>query len=119
MGNNIRTYEVRVEVEKKGSSHFSSHVGKHIQNKIIKMFHVDARTHEQAMQKVEKRGRPISARKVNVEEMGINIENLLLREPYGAKNPYPDAIAMDEMVWRKKNKRAERIGYRGKDREGY
>lgn len=112
-------YEVRVEVAQKGSRHFSSHVSMFIYDKIIKMFHISARTPEQAKLKAEKKGRCLSVRKANAEKMGFNVEGLLLREPFAAHNPYPDAIAMDEQVWRKKSKRATRLESKEKDKVVY
>ena len=119
MGNGIQTFEVKVEVKQRGSRHFSSHVGMYIENKITKMKHIDARTHQQAIIKAEKYGHPISVRKVDIERMNGNMEDLLLLEPYGAKNPYPNAISMDEMIWKKKNKRAGRIENQVKDKRHY
>lgn len=116
---NIHTYEVRVVVKQNGSRHYSSHIGMYIENTVTKMFHKDARTGDQAMQKCEKYGRPIGYHKVDVEKMGFNVENMLLQEPYGADNPYPNAIAMDELIWRKKGKRNERIQNRQMDKSGY
>lgn len=117
MGSNIRTFEVRVEVSKKGSKHFSSHIGKYIENKVTEMFHFDARTSEQAKRMGKKYGRPISVRKVDVDRMRGNIEALLSQlQPI---NPYPDAIAMDEFIWRRKNKRDGRRRNRDKDKNGY
>jgi len=112
----MKTFEVKVEVQQKGSMHFSSHVGMYIENKIVKMFHKDAKTGKKAMQKCEKYGRPLSARKVDTDKMMGG--GLLQIETYMANNPYPNAIAMDEMIW-KKGKRAERIESRGKDKNGY
>lgn len=120
MGNSIQTFEVRVLVKKKGSRHFSSHVGMHIEETMARMFHVDAKTHQQAMQKAEKHGRPLTVRKVDKDRMmGGNIENLLLQEPFGANNPYPNAVAMDEMIWKKKKKRAGRRDNHEKDKNDY
>lgn len=119
MGSNLQTFEVRVKVKKSGSKHFSYHVGMYIENETTKTFHKEARTGEQAMQKCEKYGRPISYQKVDVERIRP-VENLQkLLEPYGANNPYSNAIAMDEMIWRKKANRSERIEDRKKDKESY
>ena len=82
------------------------------------MFHIEANTPSQAGTRAEKYGRPLSVRKVDVEKMGGNIEKLLMPEVYGESNPYPNAIAMDEMIWRKKNKRVKRIESREKKKNG-
>lgn len=110
----VQTFEVRVEVKKQSSRHFSSHVGKYIENSTVKMFHIDARTHGQAMRKASKYGTPRSCRKVDMDRMRVNAEAFLI--PYGANNPYPNAIAMDEMIWKKKGERAERIQNQTKDK---
>lgn len=115
MGNDVQTFEVRVEVRQKGSRHFSSHVGRFIENTMTKMFHIDARTRKQALQKAEKHGRPISARKADVERMSLSVE----RMPLGASNPYPNAIAMDEFIWKRKGKRQERRNNNSRDGNGY
>ena len=102
MKNTLITYEVRVRV-KSGIPHYSSLLGMYIQDEIVKMFHRDARTGEQAMQGCEKHGRPISFRKADIARMQGNPEKLKLDEML--LNPYEDAIAMDEFVWKKRNLR--------------
>ncbi len=118
MGNDIKIFEVKVLVKKKGSRHFSSHIGMYIDETKPQMFHIEAKTPSQAGTRARKYGRPISVRKVDVEKMSGNIENLLLPEAYGASNPYPNAIAMDEMIWKQKNKRAKRIESQERKRDG-
>ncbi len=116
MGSNERTFEVKVNVKRNGSNHYSYHVGAYIENEVTKMYHILARTHYQAMEKAKKYGRPISVRKVDIDNIrpSENLQKLI--EPYGAKNPYPDAIAMDEFIWKKKADRSERIENRRKDK---
>lgn len=117
MSNNIHTFEVKVEVKESGSRHFSPHVGMYIENKVTKMFHFDTRTPKQAERRGEKHGRVISVQKVDVDRMRGNMDSLMLR--LKATNPYPDAVAMDEMIWRRKDKRAERLENREKDKNGH
>ena len=119
MRNNQQTFEVRVLVKKTGSKHFSQHIGKYLYETMTRMFHIEARTANQAGARAEKYGRPLSVRKVDVERMSGNIEKLLLPEVYGANNPYSNAIAMDELIWKKKSKRAGRRENNGKDKGGY
>ncbi len=119
MRNNLQTFEVRVLVKKNGSMHFSSHVGMFIKETMTRMYHIEAKTPSQAGARAEKYGRPLSVRKVDIERMSGNIENLLLPEVYGANNPYQNAIAMDELIWKKKSKRAGRRENNGKDKGGY
>lgn len=116
MSNHAQTYEVKVEVKRQGSEHFSSHVGMYIEDKTTKMFHFDTRTSEQATRKGEKHGRVISVRKANVERLRGDAGSIMAKLQLA--NPYPDAIAMDEMIWCRKNKRDERIQNREKYRNG-
>lgn len=115
MGNNGQTFEVDVEVPIKGSRHFSPHVGMYIENKRTKLYHIDARTHKQAKQKAKKYGRPVGCRKVDIDKIGGNIEDCLLKP----SNPYPNAVAMDEFIWKKKDKRAERLNNNARHKNGY
>lgn len=115
----MQTFEVRVLVKKKGTRHFSSHVGKWLEFTITKMFHIEAKTPAQAGARAQKYGRPISVRKVDVDRMRGNMEKLLLPDVYGANNPYPNAIAMDEMIWKKKRKRIGRRENNEKAKENY
>lgn len=107
MRNTLTTYEVKVKV-KRGIPYYSSLLGMYIQDEIVKMFHRDARTGEQAMRGCEKHGRPISVRKADIERMQGNPERLKLDEML--LNPYEDAIAMDEFVWKKRNLRRANLG---------
>jgi len=115
----LQTFEVLVEVPIKGSRHFSYRVGHHIESTTHhKMFHFDVRTPDQAIRRAEKHGRPVSCRKVNVDKIEFNVDNLFEQIRYGATNPYPNAIAMDEMIWKKKGKRQDRINNKEKDGNG-
>jgi len=84
--------------------------------KRLKTVHVEASRKKQAEVKGRKHGRVISVRKVDFTKIFGNIENLDLKQPplieYVENSPYTTAIAMDEMVWQKRNKR---IRNRGKD----
>jgi hypothetical protein len=73
-------------------------------NKFRKMYHIYARNHSHAWKKAQKYGTPKSCYKVDVISGLANIENIKLdQEPMvGRLNPYPNAIAMDEMIWKKK-----------------
>ncbi|MCJ7655161.1 MAG: hypothetical protein MUO97_07700 [Dehalococcoidia bacterium] len=119
----LTMYEVRVEVEKQGSQRHreisffrNMRVEKkllyiNVGDKVVKMFHQDARTPEQASKKCEKYGRVISVRKADVGKMNGNLANLRLEQLPILTN----AIAMDEMIWRRRN---NRIKYRGRDKIG-
>jgi hypothetical protein len=113
MGASLPTFEVRVKV-KSGSKRYQSFLGTYVQDEMTRMFHKEARSGEQAMQKCEKYGRPVSARKVDRENIQGHIENLKLDQPQ--ENPYENAIAMDEMIWRKRNIRRDNLH---KDKPNY
>lgn len=104
-------FEVRVEVKNPGSERYEVVPylkGMFVTDKIIKMFHIPARTHKQAAKKGKKYGRIISVRKAQIDKMLGNPENINLQEPlgvYSQGNPYKDALAMDEMIWKKQNKK--------------
>jgi hypothetical protein len=118
MSSNVTTFEVRVRVDSgkpeykpiKYSSKVKGYYGKveWACEQVVKMFHIPARTHEQA-KKIARRkyGEPISCHKLDVMSHLSNIENLKLDQPvlYGAGSPYKNAIAMDEKIWEKRNKR--------------
>jgi hypothetical protein len=72
------------------------------------MFHIEARTRQQAIEKAKKhKGRILSCRKVDVSPALTSIEHIPLDNfnIYDAVNPFKNAVAMDEMVWKKRNKR--------------
>jgi len=117
MSSLLTTYEVKVKV-KTGLKRYQSFLGMFVQDEIVKMFHQDAKSPRQAMQKCEKYGVPISVHKADITAMFGNPEKLsLLEEPYSSGNPYETAIAMDEMIWQKKENRANRLQNRKKDKK--
>lgn len=128
------TFEVRVVVAANGSLHYSSHIREWIKETSVALFHVCARTAEQACEKAEKYGRPIGARKIERDKIFGDIEALKLNQAplvdvyakgspykgsavyangdpyknadvYAEGNPYNSALAMDEMIWQKRNER--------------
>lgn len=124
VGNNVTTFEVKVEVEKKGSERCQpisycggertrKRVWVRVADKIVKVFHIDANGPKQAEKKARKHGKVVTVRKVKVSDIVGNIEALTLDQPV---NPYENAIAMDEMIW--KRKRGKRIKSKGKDKQG-
>jgi hypothetical protein len=75
-----------------------------------RMFHIPAKSHDQALERGKKYGRPLSARKFHREIVKGDIEHMKLdQKPYGADNVFKNAMAMDELIWLKKAKRSERI----------
>lgn len=115
----VTMFEVRVEVPK-GKKRYGYHPirrgsrivkGAMIQETIIKMLHIERRTHEQAKKEGEKHGKVISVQKLQVERIVGNPENMRLDQAsvYDMGNPYPNAVSMDEMVWRKRNIRRKNM----------
>jgi hypothetical protein len=85
--------------------------------KTVKMFHIEARTRQQAIDKVRKhKGKILSCRHVDVSPALHSIEKIQLDNfnIYDAVNPYKNAIAMDEMIMRKRTKRRDNI-YKDKE----
>lgn len=117
MGANTTVFEVTVVVKTKTRETINQ-IGYGVLKKFTKslyiedtnkkVFHISARTSEQAGDKAEaKYGRVLSVRKLSPKIIG-DIENLRLeQEPYDSGNPYQDALAMDEFIWRKHQVRRE------------
>ncbi|KKM13597.1 hypothetical protein LCGC14_1714600 [marine sediment metagenome] len=82
-----------------------------------KTMHKEARNHHQAFVKAKKYGQVLSVRKVDFTQIFGNIEKLDLKQAPLIEqvegSPYNSAIAMDEMIWNKRNKR---IGNRDRDK---
>ena len=74
-----------------------------------KTMHKEASSHHQAFVKAKKYGQVLSIRKVDFTQIFGNIENLDLHQPPLIEqvegSPYSTAVAMDEMIWQKRNKR--------------
>lgn len=93
------TYEVLVKSNKVMVNTRGGH------HPLTKMYHVDATSPEKAARKVEKHGKPVRVRKADVTMMYGNFENILDDNVYQNGNPYNSALAMDEMIWQKRNNR--------------
>lgn len=105
MSSNLTAFEVRVSVKGNKSSGYNSANGCYCFDETIKMFHKWARTAKQAMDRCRKYGKPISVRKVDVSVMYKDFEKLpLLNDMYNSH-----AIALDEMIWRKRNGRGNNM----------
>lgn len=99
----METYEVRVNVKKNGTRHFSTHRGKDIYDELTQMFHIEARTPKQAKNRAGRYGHPVSVRKADGYRMRGDAESTKL-----PPMPQPSyAIVMDEMIWLKRNRRIE------------
>jgi hypothetical protein len=77
--------------------------------KIRKMYHIPARNQNHAWKKAQKYGTPKSCHKIDAVSALSNIENIKLdQEPIISKlNPYLNAIAMDELIWKKKKSKKQ------------
>ena len=100
MSQKIATYEARVRI-----------------NRQLKMFHFLDVSRKRAKAMASKKGHVVSVRKVDYTNVFGNIENLNLDLPplveYVTDSPYESAIAMDEMIF---NKRNNRLKNKGKDK---
>jgi len=78
-------------------------------HRYVEMFHIDAKSHSRAKTLAKKFGHVVSIRKVDKELLLGRIEHLKLDEPIEMieSSPYESAIAMDELIWNKRNKRRE------------
>ena len=110
MSTDLTTFEVRVKI--RGDKPICWHPRKDMveYGTITKTYHIEASKPDKAIEKAERKyGRVISCRKANYEKIIGDVSNLPLKNTiYVNRNPYPNAIAMDEMIWNK-NKRAERL----------
>ena len=96
-----QTYELRLRV-----------------NGELKTVHKTASSPYQAMVKAKKLGTAIHVRKVDFTKIFGNIEDLNLEQGEKVEvSPYTTAIAMDEMIWKKKDNRIKRLNNRQKDKE--
>lgn len=89
----LLTYEVKVKVRQMG------------QRYKLRVYHIEAPDGKRACQRAKKYGEPLTAHKVDKDALFGNIENLPIAEFNPSLNSVSPAIAMDEMVWRKRNKR--------------
>jgi ribosomal protein S16 len=115
MSARLPMYEVVVMVkDSQVQGHYSSFLGMYCYGEMPKMKHIEARTPNQAKEKAKKYGRPLSIRLHQTVRRFENIENLKLNQQpiddiYQHGNPYSDAIAMDEMIWKKRNDRRKNM----------
>lgn len=107
MSANIATFEVRVKVKSGTSKEYNSELGKWVYDEMVRMFHKDARTGIQAMEKCRKYGIPLSARKVDTVAMHGDFEKFPINNNLYLNNS--NAVAMDEMIWRRRNVRRDNL----------
>jgi hypothetical protein len=80
----------------------------------LKTLHYSASCPEQARAKANGKGQIVTVRKAEYDKMVGNIENINLNVEYVQGSPYNSAVAMDEMIWQKRN---GRIKNRRKDKK--
>ncbi|KKN17093.1 hypothetical protein LCGC14_0969250 [marine sediment metagenome] len=119
MSNNLTLFEVRVKPS-----------NGHHQDKVIKMYHILARSGKQAGKKAKKHGRCISVRKVQTAKMHKNYEQLELNQapyqegspyrgnPYQDADPYSGGSPYGNSRDAGRQKRNNRINNRQKDKKG-
>jgi hypothetical protein len=116
MNTTITTFELRVRVRGVPYEYYAR-FAKRISHDVVKMFHVQRRTPEQAVEVGRKYGEVLTCRKVNRDKVLGSAENIRL-EPQNIYVPevqYNSALAMDEMIWKKRNIRRNNIQRDKKD----
>jgi hypothetical protein len=89
----LRWYDVKVKVRQRNSRY------------IIRTCRIEAKSDDKARERARKYGEPLTAYKVDWDTSGI--ERLKLNQaPLETISP---AIAMDEMIWQKRNNRRENL----------
>lgn len=110
MSINATVFEVRVEI--KGDSPIRWHPWKDgaEYDKLLKTLHIRRRTPKQAKCEASKYGKVLSCRKLDVAIIAGDIEKLPLdNHKYVNVNPYSNAVAMDELIWKKRKTRRKNI----------
>ncbi len=110
MSVNVATFEVRVKI--RGDKPIRYHPWKDGEEylKVIKTYHIERRTAEQAVKAVNGIGTVLSCRKLDVTQIAGNIESLPLdNAKYVNLSPYKSAVAMEEMIWDKHKKRRKNL----------
>ncbi len=121
MSCNVSVFELRIET--RGDKVIRWHPwkdGEEYDKKRI-MLHYERRTAQQAMRVASKKGKVLSCRELSraevIEREADRIDSLPLDNAlYMNVNPYSNAVAMDEMIWKKRNNRRDNIQ---KDKENY
>ena len=116
----IQKYEVEVLVKDnpdRVKPHYSSFQGLYRNWEERKMKHVDARTPAQAANKARKYGKVLSVRKHVSSRRFEKIEHIDIErtQPELVKPTFSQAIALDEMIWKKRNVRRKNM-YRDKNK---
>ena len=101
-------FEAKVRVKNKNGKKYSSFLGMHVFDEIVKMFHIPASNHKQAVRKAKNYGDIVAVRKVHADSMGKSIEQLDLSKPPIFQTEYVNAISMEEMIWQRRKKRVNK-----------
>ena len=99
----IDIFEVRIEKRSDNPIRWHSWKDGAEYEKSVETLHIERRTREQAVKIGSKRGRVLSCRKIDRDVITGNIEMMPIQNHiYVNQSPYKNAIAMDEMIWKKK-----------------
>ncbi len=109
MSANISTFAVKVKIKSEPYEYYAR-FGKRISHEIIKMFHFERRSPQQAIQAGRRYGEVVSCEKVNIDEVKdalYSIEDMQLdyQSDVYVKGDSNKNMTTDEMVWRKRNLR--------------
>ena len=89
-------YEVRVKVRQGNNSRYK-----------VRTHHIEARNPDNAEERARRYGEPMSVRKIQIDTSSI--ENLMFQIKDTQPKQVSQAIAMDEMIWARRNKRRENM----------
>ncbi len=119
MSANVSTFEIRVRQRSEQPIKILNWDDNKKYHKILKMFHIQRRTREQAIGEARKYGQVISCRKVDLTRGIGSIEKFPIENekyvPQFVPDKFQSAIAMDSMIW-KKARRSKRLSDNHKDK---
>jgi predicted HTH domain antitoxin len=117
MSSTLTYFEVEVMVRGIPYEYYSR-FGKRIGHDIVKMFHFERRTPEQAVEAGKRYGEVLTCRKADREKILGSVDGMSI-DPiptiYDNGNPYKNAMAMDDMIWKKRNIRRANLDKDKKD----
>jgi len=113
MSTNVATYEIKVRVKEGKQIGYRCDNTSFVFREVIKMFHKEARTPKQALEKCRKYGEPLSVRKVILHSVFNDFPKLMADMHIPTKS---NAIKTDERIWEKRNVRRKNM-YRDKNIE--
>lgn len=113
MSSSVNMFEARILIRSEKPIRY--HPFKDVEEeykKTIRTLHIERATQEQAenvarkfIKRFKGKCELLSCQKVNRWELAGNMENLPIQNERYVKSPYRSAIEMDEMRWKRKNRR--------------